>query len=92
VDSDRQEIPNPQIRHKDNLIRRLRKGLDKLLRKLVKTPENNKRDGAPRRNSRRQRLLENIQQQEAMIEQVRAEKKALPEKIDVSKLQDYRSF
>ena len=27
-----------------------------------------------------------------MLEQVRAEKKALPEKIDVSKLQDYRSF
>jgi Homeodomain-like domain len=92
VDSDRQEIPNPQIKHKDNLIRRLRKELDKLLRKLVKTPQNNNSDGAPRRNSRRQRLLETIQQQEAMIEQVRAEKKALPEKIDVSTLQDYRSF
>ena len=92
MDSDRQEIPNPEIRDKGNLITRLRKGLDKLLRKLVKTPENNKRDGTPRRNSRRQRLLENIQQQEAEIEQIREEKKALPEKIDVSKLQDYRSF
>jgi hypothetical protein len=92
VDSDRQEIPNPQIRDKDKLITRLRKGLDKLLRKLVKTPQNNKSDGTSRRNSRRQRLLETIQQQEAMIEQVRAEKKALSQKIDVSKLQDYCSF
>jgi hypothetical protein len=92
VDSERQEIANPQIRDKDHLITRLRKGLDKLLRKLVKTPENHKSDGTPRRNSRRQRLLENIQQQEALIEQMREEKKALPEKIDVSKLQDYRSF
>ncbi len=92
VESERQEIPNPEIRDKDNLITRLRKELDKLLRKLVKTPENNKSDGTPRRNSRRQRLLENIQQQEAEIEQIRAEKKALPEKIDISKLQDYRSF
>ncbi len=92
VDSERQEIPNPQIKDKDNLITRLRQGLDRLLRKLLKTPENNKRDGTPRRNSRRQRLLENIQRQEAEIEQLREEKKALPEKIDVSKLADYRSF
>jgi hypothetical protein len=92
VDSDRQEIPNPQIRDKGNLITRLRKELDKLLRKNVKTPENNNSDGTPRRDSRRQRLLETIRQQEAEIERIRAEKKALPEKIDVSKLQDYRSF
>jgi hypothetical protein len=92
VDSDRQEIPNPQIRDKGNLITRLRKELDKLLRKLVKIAQSNKNDGTPRRDSRRQRLLENIQQQEAEIERIRAEKKALPEKIDVSKLQDYRSF
>jgi hypothetical protein len=62
VDSDRQEIPNPQIKDKCNLITRLRKGLDKLLRKLVKTPENINSDGTSRRNSRRQRLLESIQQ------------------------------
>jgi hypothetical protein len=86
VDSDRQEIPNPQIRAKGNLITRLRKGLDKLFRKLVKAPQNNNSDGTPRRHSRRQRLLETIQQQEAMIEQVRAQKKALPEKIDVTGL------
>ena len=70
----RQEIPNSQNRHKGNLITPLRKQLDKLLRKFVKTPESNKNDGTSRRHSRRQRLLENIQQQETIIEQVRAQK------------------
>ena len=92
VESERQEIANPQIKEKSNLLARLRKKLDRLLRKLTKTPESKKKDGAPRHNSRRRRLENDIEQQEALIEQVRKEKKELPEKIDVSKLTDYRSF
>jgi hypothetical protein len=92
VESERQEIANPQIKEKSNLLARLRKKLDRLLRKLSKTPESKKKDGTPRHNSRRRRLENDIEQQEALIEQVRKEKKELPEKIDVSKLTDYRSF
>ena len=45
-----------------------------------------------RRNSPKQRLQEQIQKHEADIAQLREEKKQLPDKIDVSNLQDYRSF
>ena len=92
VESERQEIANPQIKEKRHLLARLGKKLDRLLRKLSKTPESKKKDGTPRHNSRRQRLHNDIEQQQALIEQVRKEKQALPEKIDVSKLTDYRSF
>jgi hypothetical protein len=92
VDSERQEIANPQIKDKTNLLTRLGKKLNSLLRKLLKTPESKKKDGSPRRNNRRQRLDDEIKQQQALIDQVREEKQALPEKIDVSKLTDYRSF
>jgi hypothetical protein len=92
VDSERQEISNPQIKDKRHLLARLGKKLSKLLHKLIKTPERKNKDGTPRRNSRRQRLEEDIEQQQALIEQVRKEIQDLPEKIDVSKLTDYRSF
>jgi len=92
VESECQEIANPEIKEKSHLLARLGKTLDRLLRKLSKTPESQKKDGTPRHNSRRQRLENDIEQQQAQIEQVRKEKQALPEKIDVSKLTDYRSF
>jgi hypothetical protein len=92
VESECQEIANPEIKEKSHLLARLGKTLDRLLRKLSKTPESKKKDGTPRHNSRRQRLENDIEQQQAQIEQVRKEKQALPEKIDVSKLTDYRSF
>jgi hypothetical protein len=56
VDSERQEITNPQIKDKSHLLARLGKKLDRLLRKLTKTPESKNKDGTPRHNSRRQRL------------------------------------
>jgi len=92
VESEHQEIINPRIKDKSNLLTRLGKKLDGLLRKLIKMPESKNKDGTPRRNSRRQRLHTDIEQQQALIEQVRKEKQDLPEKIDVSKLTDYRSF
>ena len=92
VESERQEIANPQIKEKSHLLARLGKTFDRLLRKLTKTPESKNKDGTPRHNSRRQRLENDIEQQQALIEQVRKEKQELPEKIDVSKLTDYRSF
>ena len=92
VESERQEIANPEIKEKANLLTRLGKRLDKLFRKLAKTPEGKKKDGTPRSNSVKQRVKNEIEQQQALIEQTRKEKRELPEKIDVSKLTDYRSF
>ena len=92
VESDRQEIANPKIKDKEKIIVRLRNAIDKLHRKLFKTKEQTKNDGAVRSNSQQQRLQNEILQQQAELERVREEKKCLPEKIDVSTLQDYRSF
>ena len=92
VESERQEITNPVIKDKEKLIIRIRKVIDKLHRKLFKTKEQTKKDGTVRSNSQRQRLHNEILQQQAELERVREEKKCLPEKIDVSTLQDYQSF
>jgi hypothetical protein len=92
VESDRQEIANPNIKDKEKMIVRLRRAIDKLHRKLFKTKEQTRKDGTVRSNSQQQRLQNEILQQQAELERVREEKKCLPEKVDVSTLQDYRSF
>ena len=92
VESERQEIANPEIKDKDKVITRLRNGIAKLHRKLFKAKEQTNKDGTPRSNSQRQRLQNEILQQEAELECVRDEKKQLPERVDVSTLENYRSF
>ena len=92
VESERQEIANPAIKDQEKLITRLGKGIAKLHRKLFKTKEQTNKDGTPRSNSQRQRLHDEILQQQAELERARDEKKHLPEKVDVSTLENYRSF
>jgi len=60
VESERQEIANPEIKEKANLLTRLGKRLDKLFRKLAKTPEGKKKDGTLRSNSVKQRVENEI--------------------------------
>ncbi len=50
------------------------------------------KDGSPRENSTHQRLKQEIAQQEAEIDRLRQEVKAIPKKIDISDLEDYRCF
>jgi hypothetical protein len=92
IKSERQEIANPEIKEKEKLITRLCKGIAKLHRKLFNAKEQTNKDGTPRSNSQRQRLHKEIQQKEAELERAHQEKKRLPEKVDVSKLEDYCSF
>ena len=92
VESEKQDIANPQIKETNNLLSRLKKGLSRLYQKLAKTKEQTNKDGKPRRNNPKQRLQEQVQQMETEIKQLREDKKDMPERIDVSKLDDYRSF
>ena len=92
AESERQEIANPEIKENKKLITRLRQGIAKLHRKLFKAKEQTNKDGVPRSNSQRQRLQNEILQQEAELKRTREEKKRLPEKVDVSTLENYRSF
>ncbi|MEA3482943.1 MAG: hypothetical protein U9R65_13425, partial [Pseudomonadota bacterium] len=62
VESERQEIANPEIKEKEKLIARLRKGIAKLHRRLFKAKEQTNKDGTPRSNSQHHRLQNEIQQ------------------------------
>ena len=92
VESDRQDIANPGIKNKDRLINEIKNELNKLYKKLSKAKTTMKKDGTPRQNSVRSRFDSTIAKQEATIATLKEEKKNLPERVDVSSLEDYRSI
>lgn len=92
VKSEKQEISNPVIKEKDSVIKRLRTNLNKLYKKFSKSKEATKKDGSPRKNSVREKVRNEIIGLEAGLEKLRAEKKELPEKVNVMSLEDYDSF
>jgi len=92
VESERQDLANPDIKPLEKRIGRLRKALDKLYKQLTKTPQQTNKDGTVRGNSRHLRLQETIGRKEQELNDLREEKGRLPERVDVSTLQNYRSF
>ncbi|MCP4369608.1 MAG: hypothetical protein GY797_16080, partial [Deltaproteobacteria bacterium] len=92
VESDRQEIKNPALKQKADQIKRIKKELKKLYKKLSKAKEVLNKDGSPRENSVRERIKNDIDNYEAELDKLNAEKKALPEKVDPSTLEDYKSI
>ena len=92
VDSDKQFITNPEIKVKDGLIKKAKKALDKLYKKLAGAKQVLNKDGKPRDNSAREKIKKEINKRSSELSELRDQKKHLPEKIDVSKLEDYRSF
>jgi len=92
VKSERQEINNPEIKEKQHLINRVKKGLSRLYKKLTGTRENLTKDGKPRKNSVRERVNKSIQEEEGNLERLKVEKAELPDKVDVSSLENYKSF
>jgi uncharacterized coiled-coil protein SlyX len=92
VESERQEIENPAIKEKQSLIQRIKTTLGKLYKKLAQSRECLNKDGGVRRNSVREQLKGAIGEQEAELERAQEEKRQLPNRIDVSSLEDYRSF
>jgi len=92
VESERQEIAHPDLKPLEKRIGRLRKALDKLYKQLTKTPPQTNQDGTVRGNSRHLRLQQTIERKEQELKDLREEKARLPERVDVSTLQNYRSF
>jgi len=92
VESERQDIANPDIKPVEKRLGRLRKALDKLYKQLTKTPQQSNKDGTVRGNSRHLRLQETIARKEQELKDLHEEKARLPERVDVSTLQNYRSF
>lgn len=92
VESEKQEIANPEHKEKKGMLTRIKKELNKLYKKFSKSKEAYNKDGSVRQNSAHQRLKQEIQKQEAEIDQLSQEIKQLPEKIDISTLDDYNCF
>ncbi len=91
-DSEKQEIANPEIKEKQTSIKSLRKRLSHLYKKFSKAKSVLNKDGTSRRNSAKEKLKIEIAALEAKIEKTRQAKNELPEKINVSGLEDYKSF
>jgi hypothetical protein len=92
VESDRQDIKNPVVKEKERQIADSKKELNKLYKKLAKARDALTKDGRPRTNSVKERLKAIIIEEENVLEQLTQEKLQLPERVDVSTLEDYKSF
>jgi len=92
VKSEKQLIANPAIKSIEKEIKAVRKTLDKKHKKNSKAKEVFNKDGSKRENSLKARLEAEISQLEAEYTKLLNDKKKLPEKVDVSTLEDYRCF
>jgi len=92
VESEKQEIANPEYKEKKGLVERMRRQLNKAYKQFSKSKEVFNKDGSVRQNSAHQRLKHQIQTQEASIESLKQEIKQLPERVDITSLEDYRCF
>lgn len=92
IKSEKQEIANPEYKEKKGLLARMKRQLNKVYKQFSKTKEVYNKDGSPRENSAHQRLKQEITQKEAEIDCLQQESKAIPEKVDITNLEDYRCF
>jgi hypothetical protein len=92
VKSEKQEIANPEIDEIKRQLKQKMKNLNKLCKKLSKNEQTFNKDGSVRVNSVHQRLRSQIQRVETEIDQLKQTSKALPERIDISSLEDYNCF
>ena len=91
-ESEKQEIDHPQRKAIGVELKSIQTRLARSYKQLSKTRPSTNKDGTPRANGKYQNLKQKIQELESRQAQLREEKKQLPERIDVSQLQDYRSF
>ena len=92
VDSEKQLITNPAIKPIEKEIKAARKNLDKKHKENSKAREVLNTDGSIRENSLKVRLESEISQLEEEYTKLLNEKKQLPEKVNVSTLENYKSF
>ncbi|MCP4897157.1 MAG: OmpH family outer membrane protein, partial [bacterium] len=91
-ESKKQEIDHPQRKAIAAQLKTIQTQLARTYKQLSKTQPTYNRDGTPRTNGKYQNLKQKIQELETRQADLREEKQQLPERIDISQLQDYRSF
>jgi hypothetical protein len=92
VDSEKQEITNPNYKQKQGMLARLKTQLNKSYKKFSKSKEVINKDDSIRQNSAHHRLKREIEHQEAEIDDLKRQIKQTPEKIDITSLEDYSCF
>jgi len=90
--SEDQEIANPEMKEQETLLKSLKTKLSRLYKKISKAKDAFKKDGSERQNSVKKRLGDEISALETAVEVALQTKDQLPERVDVSGLEDYRSF
>lgn len=92
VESEKQEIINPQYKQKQGMLSRLQTAVNKSYKKFSKSKEVVNKDGGIRQNSAHHRLRQKIKNQETEIDELKKQITQTPEKIDISLLEDYSCF
>lgn len=92
TESENQLIPNPQIRELEKEIKTEKKACEKLYKKLASKEKQLNKSGTPRKNDAYSRLKTEVAELEGKITALQEQKKQLPEKIDISGLEDYKSY
>ncbi|MCK5101971.1 MAG: hypothetical protein KAR17_04120, partial [Cyclobacteriaceae bacterium] len=90
IESENQEIKNPSIKKKDKLIKTYKTKVGKLYKKLADSKDVLNKDGSPRQNSVKERIKKEIQKHEFKLKILKQEKKEIPERINVSSLENYK--
>jgi hypothetical protein len=91
-DSEKQLIENPAIKSLEKEIKVVRNALDKKHKKNSRAKEVYNKDGSIRQNSLKVRLQTEIMELETEYTKLLDQKKQLPERVDVSTLENYNTF
>ena len=92
TESENQEIANPEVKEVKTKASGIKAKLVALYKKLSKSKEALNKDGSIRKNSVRQNVLSQIKEKEAEVEILKGKAKQLPERVDISWLEDYTCF
>lgn len=92
VESERQDMANPELKLKKGLLERVKSSLNSLYRKLSKTAQVLKKDGTPRKKCARSTIEQKIAQKEAEMQNIQKEISETPDRIDCSQHDAYKNF
>ncbi len=92
TESQNQEIANPEVKEIKTKASGIKAKLVGLYKKLSKSKEALNKDGSPRKNSVRQNILSQIKERETEVEILKGKAKQLPERVDITWLEDYTCF
>lgn len=92
VESQKQEIKNPDFKKINYAIRDAKKQLSKLYKKLSNSEPQLNKDGTPRLNSLYKKTNLEIEKREQKLSEYKKKKTVIPETINLDSLENYESY